>query len=209
MFFLLAATTALAAPLRPAATDAWVLVTEDALMCAHAGRQGPCARFLAPGVDPAQGEGPRVFRVVSRSGGEVQLQAQYDPNHEACGVLPARITPMGLRVFVPASAVTPIAADDSCVQPDAWKTPGPGPDPDVLRQRVATVSAGAHVTWPDGSLAGVLRRDLHLTDEHGPYAEAGGSCATFSLGADAGGPSDGRAFDLCFSSSDFRWADPG
>ncbi len=196
MLFLIASAVAMAAP-RPAATDTWVLVDDTVLMCAHAGRQGPCARFRQPGVDDAANVGPRVFRLVSRSGGEVEIQSQVGASVSACGITPYRITSLSLRVWVPAAAVTELSAADACF--DAAR-PYPEPSAAGPTDPVGVLARNTHLLWPDGSLAGITRWDLTLTGDHAPYAEGARSCATFSLGPDDGGAVTDRAFDLCFDS---------
>ena len=190
---------------RPYASNTWVQVQDDALLCSRPDGQGQCARFRLPGVEVASGQGPRVFRVVARHGAEVELQAQYSPEHESCGILPARITPLLLRVFVSESAVTEIDEAAPCVLPGAGDMPGPGVDPALLAQRVALVRAGARVTWLDGSLAAVPRDEVWLLEAHGPTLEGRRVCATFDLGPDDGGAADHRAFDLCVARGDLRW----
>lgn len=204
MFLLLASSLALAGP-RPAATDDWVLVDDSALLCAGPGGQGPCARFRAPGADVQDGDGPRVFRLVSRQGDQVQVQAQLSRDRRECGVLPTRITPLYLRLWVPASAVRDLAADDSCMDPSALEEPPAGRDWDLVDDRLAVVEAGTVVQWPDGRQAGQLRAELWLWEEHGPTLEGGRVCASFDLGPDDGGPAAGRAFDVCFDSAHVSW----
>lgn len=196
---LLAVATAAA---RPAATDRWLWVNDAATLCTHPGGQGQCVHFRAPGSQPVTGAGPRVFRLVAERGAEVEIQAQFDPNHAACGTLPSRITPLHLRLFVDARAVAPIARDASCLDPLAGQEPGPGRDPQRFADRVATVRAGAGVYWPDGSLAGQVRQELWLQDEHGLHVQGGLSCASFDIGPDDGGPSADRVLDVCFRPGD-------
>ncbi len=193
---------ALAAP-RPAATDDWVLVDDTALMCAHAGRRGPCARFRQPGVEDAANIGPRIFRVVSRSGGEVEVQSQVGAAVRTCGITPYRITSLSLRVWVPASAVTGISTDDACYDADRLY---PEPSAEAPVDAVGVLARGTRLLWPDGSLAGISRWDLTLTGDHAPYVEQGRTCATFSLGPDDGGAVADRAFDLCFDSAALSWS---
>lgn len=204
MLLLLGSALAFAGP-RPVATDSWVLVDDSALMCQSADGQGQCARFRAPGVDPQQGDGPRVFRVVSRDGDRVQLQAQLSRDRRDCGVLPTRITPLLLRVYVPASAVDELPADAACMDPAALSEPSSGRDWDLVDDRVAVVQPGTRVLWPDGSQAGQLRSELWLWEEHGATLQGDRVCATFDLGPDDGGPVDLRAFDLCFDRSRVQW----
>lgn len=203
MLLVLLSTVALAGG-RPPASDTWVLVPDDVRLCTHPGGQGQCARFLQPGAAPAQGQGPRVMRVVAAQGDEIEVQAQFAPNYKACGVMPARITSLRLRLYVPASALQVQSPLDACYDPDAAKQPGPGRDPERRAARVATVAAGAWVTWPDGTLAGQAERELWLQEEHGLYQEGGRWCATFDLGPDDGGPVTGRALDVCFAERDIQ-----
>lgn len=190
---------------RPAATDQWVLVDDTAQLCARPDGQGQCARFRAPGADPVAGDGPRVFRVVSSSGDQFQLQAQLSRERRDCGVLPTRITPLLLRVYVPAGAVTELAPDDPCLDPQALAEPAWGRDWDQVDQRLAVVAGGTPVLWLDGAQAGQLRAELWLWEEHGPTRQGDRVCATFDLGPDDGGPVTQRAFDLCFPASAVRW----
>ncbi|RME20949.1 MAG: hypothetical protein D6798_19250 [Deltaproteobacteria bacterium] len=201
MFIFIASAMALASP-RPPATDTWALVDDTALMCAHPGRQGPCARFRQPGAVDAANRGPRVFRIVSRAGGEVEIQSQVGPTVSACGITPFRITSLSLRVWVPESAVRELSPADSCF--DAAR-PYPEPGRSDPTDPVGRLARGTRVSWPDGTLAGITRWDLVLTEEHAPYVEAGRTCATFMLGPDDGGAVGDRAFDLCFDSAAFAW----
>ncbi len=196
--------TALAAPPRVNASDEWVRVPDDALLCTHPGRQGQCVRFRQPGSRPVEGKGPRVFRLVAARAAEVELQAQFGPEYETCGVLPTRITPLTLRLFAPSGAPTAISPDEACVDDEAGDRPGPGRDPMARASATASVADGAWALWPDGSLAGQLRQELWLQEEHGLYADGDRWCASFDIGPDDGGAVSDRALDICFRSRDVR-----
>jgi len=187
---------------RPLASHTWVTVDDDTLMCADPQGHGTCVRFRTPGVQPASGAGPRVFRLVGRTGDMVQVQAQFDPDRIDCGVMPAAITPLTVRFFVSAAAVHTLAPDAACVDPFAHLEPGPGPDPDLMASRVAVVHDGARVSWPEGGLAGVVRGELSLSEDAGLFQDSGRVCASFSIGPDDGGPASDRSFDVCFAPSD-------
>lgn len=195
----------LAAPARPVASDEWVRVSDVARLCSHPGQQGQCVRFRQPGSQPVEGAGPRVFRVVASAGSEVEVQAQFSPDHATCGVLPARITPLTLRLFVASGSVSPIDAGEACVDPTAGSEPGPGRDPALKASRVAAVAAGAWARWPDGGLAGRVRQELWLQEEHGLFQDGGAWCATFDIGPDDGGAVSDRALDVCFQAKDLRF----
>lgn len=197
--------TALAAPPRVNASEDWARIPDDSLLCTHPGRKGQCVRFRQPGSQPVEGKGPRVFRIVQQHGAEVELQAQFGPEYQLCGVLPARLTPLTLRLFATAGAPTLIAADEACVDGQAGDQPGAGRDPAAHASRVATVTSGAWARWPDGGLAGQLRQDLWLQEEHGLYPDQGRWCATFDIGPDDGGAVSDRALDVCFRNRDIHF----